>query len=40
MHGDLAAIPRELKGDRTAETGRRPGDEGSQAMEILPAGVS
>src|SRR6185369_16422699 len=35
MHGDLCAIPRELKGDRAAEAGRRPRDEGLQAGEIV-----
>jgi hypothetical protein len=35
MHGDLGAIPRELKGDRAAEAGRRSRDEGLQAVEIV-----
>ena len=35
MHGDLGAIPRELKGDRAAEAGRRSRDEGLQAGEIV-----
>ena len=34
MHGDVGAIPRELKGDRAAEAGRRSRDEGLQAGEI------
>jgi hypothetical protein len=35
MHSDLGAIPRELKGDRAAEAGRRSRDEGLQAVEIV-----
>jgi hypothetical protein len=35
MHGDVGAIPRELKGDRAAEAGRRSRDEGLQAVEIV-----
>jgi hypothetical protein len=34
MHGDVGAIPRELKGYRASEAGRGPGDERSQTIEI------
>jgi hypothetical protein len=34
MYRDLGAIPRELKGNRTAEAGRCSRDESVQTMEI------